>query len=112
MVAGIVLVALGMKTTIGHVGDPLDVVPAAALLGGAALYLLAHVAFRLRNVRTFNVHRSFCAVALVALIPAAVAVPALVSLAGLAVVLSGLLIYETVRFAQARERVRHQPEAG
>ena len=28
--------------------------PTFALLGGAALYLLAHVAFRLRNVHTLN----------------------------------------------------------
>ena len=34
MVAGIVLVALGLKTTIGHVDDHLHAVPAFALLGG------------------------------------------------------------------------------
>ena len=34
MVAGIVLAALGLKTTLAHVGDPLHVVPAAALVGG------------------------------------------------------------------------------
>ncbi|HEX5621915.1 MAG TPA: low temperature requirement protein A, partial [Solirubrobacteraceae bacterium] len=50
MVAGIVLIALGLKKTIEHVDDPLKLVPAAALLGGAAIYLLAHVAFRWRNV--------------------------------------------------------------
>ena len=46
MVAGIVLVALGLKKTLGHVGDPLDTVPAFALLAGVALYLLGLVAFR------------------------------------------------------------------
>jgi len=46
MVAGIVLVALGMKKTLGDIEEPLELVPAAALLGGAAMYLLAHVAFR------------------------------------------------------------------
>ena len=40
MVAGIILVALGMKKTLGHVDDPLEVVPAFALLGGMACYLL------------------------------------------------------------------------
>src|SRR5689334_8723918 len=44
MVAGIVLVALGIEQTLAHVGKHLHVVPAAALFGGAALYLLAHVA--------------------------------------------------------------------
>ncbi len=57
MVAGIVLLALGLKKTLGHVEDPLKLVPAVALLGGTALYLLAHVAFRWRNIHTFNVHR-------------------------------------------------------
>ena len=46
MVAGIVLLALGLKKTLEHVDDPLKVVPAAALLGGLAVYLLAHVVFR------------------------------------------------------------------
>jgi len=41
MVAAIVLIALGMKSTLAHVGDPLGWEPAAALVGGAALYLLA-----------------------------------------------------------------------
>ena len=36
MVAGIVLVALGLKTTIGHFDDHLHAVPAFALLGGVA----------------------------------------------------------------------------
>ena len=52
MVAGIVLVALGLKKTIGHFDDHLDTVPAFALLGGVALYLLGHVAFRYRHVHT------------------------------------------------------------
>ena len=51
MVAGIVLVALGLKKTIGHFDDHLDAVPAFALLGGLAIYLLGHVAFRYRHVQ-------------------------------------------------------------
>ena len=57
MVAGIVLLALGMKKTLGTSSDPLKVVPAAALLGGTAMYLLAHVAFRWRNVHRFSRQR-------------------------------------------------------
>ncbi|HET6642468.1 MAG TPA: low temperature requirement protein A [Gaiellaceae bacterium] len=108
MVAGIVLLALGLKTTLAHVGDPLDVVPATALLGGAAVYLLAHVAFRLRNLRTLNRQRLVCAVLLLALIPVGVELPALATLALLAGVLTVLIGYEAVRFAEARDRVRHQ----
>ena len=34
MIAGIVLIALGVKKTAGHVDEPLDTVPAVALFGG------------------------------------------------------------------------------
>ncbi len=108
MVAGIVLLALGMKKTLGDTGDPLKVVTASAMLGGTALYLLAHVAFRLRNVGTLNRQRLACAVLLVALIPVAVEVPALATLAILAAIVAALIAYEAVRFAEARDRIRHE----
>ncbi|HET8526688.1 MAG TPA: low temperature requirement protein A, partial [Actinomycetota bacterium] len=50
MIAGIVLFALGLKTTIAHVGEPLGAVPAAALCGGLAVYFLTHVVQRIRLV--------------------------------------------------------------
>ncbi len=56
MIAGIILFALGAKKTLAHVGDALDTVPAVGLCGGIAMYLLAHVAFRLRNVHTSTRH--------------------------------------------------------
>jgi low temperature requirement protein LtrA len=108
MVAGIVLVALGMKKSLEHVGDPLKLEPSVALLGGTALYLLAHVAFRWRNVHRFSVQRIACAIVLVALIPMAVEVPALVTLVVIAGLLAALIAYESVRFAELRERLRHQ----
>jgi low temperature requirement protein LtrA len=108
MVAGIVLLALGLKKTIAHVEDPLELVPAAATLGGTALYLLAHVAFRWRNVHRFSTQRLLCAVLLVALVPAAVELPALATLGILAAVLTVLIAYEAARFAELRERLRHQ----
>lgn len=110
MVAGIGLVALGMKETLAHVSDPLRLVPTAALLGGAALYLLAHVAFRLRNVHTLNRRRLGLALVLLALIPALDTRPALVPLAFLAAALSLLIAYETRVYGEARQRVRH-PDA-
>ncbi|HEY3552068.1 MAG TPA: low temperature requirement protein A, partial [Solirubrobacterales bacterium] len=57
LVAGIVLMAFGMKVTIGHHAEHLDDVPAFALLGGLAIYLLGLVAFRYRHVHTLNRHR-------------------------------------------------------
>jgi low temperature requirement protein LtrA len=108
MVAGIVLLALGLKKTLGDVGDALGTVPATAMLGGAAVYLLAHVAFRLRNVHSLNGQRLACAVLLLALIPIGAELPALATLGILAAVLTALIAYEALRFAEARDRVRHQ----
>jgi len=108
MIAGIALLAVGLKITIAHVGDELKVVPATALLGGAALYLLAHVAFRLRNVHTLSVRRLLCAGVLLALIPAAVRLPALTTLGILAGLLAALIAYEAIRYAESRDRIRHQ----
>jgi low temperature requirement protein LtrA len=108
MVAGVVLLALGLKKTLGSVGDPLELVPALAMLGGPAVYLLAHVAFRLRNVGTFNPHRLACAAVLVALLPLGIELPSLATLGILTGVLGALVVYEAVRFSEARDRVRHR----
>jgi low temperature requirement protein LtrA len=108
MIAGIALVAVGLTVTLAHVGEELALVPATALLGGAALYLLAHVAFRLRNMHTLSVRRLVCAVVLLALLPAAVSLPALATLGILAGLLSALIAYEAIRYAESRDRVRHQ----
>jgi low temperature requirement protein LtrA len=109
MVAGIALLAAGLKRTLGRVEDPLTLVPAAALLGGAAMYLLAHVAFRLRNARTLSGRRLVCGLLLIALVPLTVELklPSLATLGILASVLSAMIAYEALRFAEARERVRH-----
>lgn len=108
MVAGIVLVALGLKKTFVGVDHPLGVVADFAMLGGAALYLLAHVAFRLRNVHRLSVQRLVCAAILVALIPlsAAIRPAALIELGLLAALLCAVVAYETPRFAELRERLR------
>ena len=106
MVAGIVLAALGLKKTLAGVGEELDTVTAFAMLGGTAVYLLGHVAHRLRNVRTVNKHRLVCAVVALALIPLAVELPALVTLAILAAVIWALIALESIRFAGSRERAQ------
>jgi low temperature requirement protein LtrA len=109
MIAGIALLAVGLKLTLADVEGRLKLVPAAALLGGAALYLLAHVAFRLRNMHTLSRRRLVCASVLLALVPVTVAlgVSSLATLAILAAVLTLLIVYEALRFADARDRVRH-----
>lgn len=102
MIAGIVLLALGIKKVLLHSDEPLKLVPAVALCAGPALYLLGHIAFRLRNVGTLNRQRLAVAVVLVALIPVAHAVDALPALGLVTLVLVALVIYEHVRFADHR----------
>lgn len=110
MVAGIALVAVGVKRTLTHVDAPLQLIPAAAMLGGAACYLLAHVAFRWRNIHRLNRQRLLCAAVLLAMLALEVTVapPALVTLGALALVLILLVVYETLTLAELRARLRHQ----
>ena len=114
MVAGIALVAVGMKRTLPHVGDPLGIVAATAMLGGAAMYLLAHVAFRWRNIHTLNRQRLFCALLLCAMLAGEVALkpPSLATLGALAALLTMLIVYEASRFADLRDHIRHELARG
>jgi low temperature requirement protein LtrA len=107
MVAGIVLIALGLKTTIAHVDEPLGPEIAFALVGGLAIYLLAHVAFRYRNIRSINRQRLVLALVLLALVPVADRPDAVVTLAGVTALMCALITYEAVRFADGRDQVRH-----
>jgi low temperature requirement protein LtrA len=111
MVAGIVLVALGLKKALGHVEDPLKVVPAFALLGGLAVYLLGLVAFRYRHVHTLNRQRLALAVVLFALLPAAVELSPLAILALIDVLIWVMILYETRSYGEGRSRLRHEAAA-
>jgi low temperature requirement protein LtrA len=108
MVAGIVLVALGLKKTLGHVSDSLDTVLAFALLGGVAFYLLGLVAFRYRHIHSVNRRRLVLALVLFALIPAAVELPALATLALVTALMCALIAYDTIAYGEGRDRVRHE----
>ena len=107
MIAGIVLFALGLKTTVDHVGEPLDTVPAVALSGGAALYLLGHIAFLLRTTGRVFRRRTIGAAVLLALIPVVVAIPALAALALVSAVCAFVVAYEAIRHREHRVQVRH-----
>ena len=106
MVAGIVLFAFAMKTTLAHVGDELDTIPALGLCGGPALYLFAYVALRVRVSRTFGGGRLVAAVACALLWPIAVVVSALVALSLVAAVWIALHAYEIIWWREARARTR------
>ena len=107
IVAGVVLFALGLKTTLGNVGETLDAVPAVGLCGGAALYLLGHIAFLFRATGYLFRRRTIGTIVLLALIPVAVAIPALAALALVSAVCSLIVAYEALRYREQRLQLRH-----
>jgi low temperature requirement protein LtrA len=107
MVAGIVIFAFGVKVTLAHVHAHLASLPAAALTGGVALYLVALSALKRRNIGTWNYPRLVAAAVLACLAPVATQIPALASLALVAAVACALVAYETWRYAESRDRIRH-----
>lgn len=116
MVAGIILLALGFKKVLAYVGDdthhrltdPLHGLGLLALYGGVIVYLLGHVGFRLRNMRSVNWPRVATTVLLALLLPVADHLPALVALGLLAVVCAGMVGAEVVLFGEARRALRDE----
>jgi low temperature requirement protein LtrA len=116
MVAGIALVALGIEQVLELVGDTtdgeltqgLDVLPLVALYGGVAVFLIAHVAFKYRTWHHVSVRRLVVAAVIFALLPLAMELPALLALGLLTAVLVAMIGSEAVRYAEAREQVRHE----
>ncbi len=119
MIAGIVLLALGLKKVLEFVGDGVDhdlsdslpVLPLAAMYVGVALFVVAQVAFKFRVLRAVTVHRTVVAALVLALVPVAAELPALAALGLLAAVMAGMIAFEALRYAEAREQVRHEGEA-
>ena len=114
MIVGIIYLALGLKKVAQYVADseehslldPLKGTALWALYGGVALYLLAHLAFRLRNIGSINRPRAVTAVLLVVAPLGAQYLPALAALGLLALLLGGLIAFEVVHYADARAAVR------
>jgi low temperature requirement protein LtrA len=106
LVGGIVVFAMGLRRTLLDVDARLDVVPAVALLGGVALYLLALTAVKWRSLGSIRLLRPLTAVGILAILPAALAVPAL---AALGMVTAGAwlpIAVELIRQPDARRRAR------
>jgi low temperature requirement protein LtrA len=106
MVAGIVLFAFGMRTTLAHVHAHLHLIPALALCGGSALYLLAYVGLRWRVSHSLSRGRSVAAAAFAASVAIALVVPALATVALVAAIWIGLHTYELIWWREERARRR------
>jgi low temperature requirement protein LtrA len=107
MVAGIVIFAFGVKVTLAYVHAHLASLPAVALTGGVALYLVALSGLKRRNIGSWNYPRLVASALLAGVAPLATQIPALASLALVAAIACGLVAYETVRYAESRDRIRH-----
>jgi low temperature requirement protein LtrA len=115
MIAGIVLLALGVKKTMALVGEePVELwgqvkpIAAVALAGGVALYLLGHLLFRRRMDHSWSRPRAVTAVACLVLAALAPTLPTLVLLVAVVVVLCILVNYEYRRMGWYSYRLRHQ----
>jgi len=114
MIAGIILLSLGLKKVLGYVGgddghswvDPLYGVPLIALYGGVALFLLAHTGFRLRTTGVVEWPRLVAVLVLLAAMPAVASLPSLVTLAVLTALVAALVGFESLRYPEQRNRVR------
>lgn len=107
MVAGVILSAVGDELTIAQPTDALPAAEAAAIVGGPALYLLAHVLFRLRMAGSVSWKRLLGAIACVAVGFAWAVAPALVVTALVVAVLVGVI--GTEQISAARRRARREP---
>jgi low temperature requirement protein LtrA len=90
LVAGIIIFAVGVRFVVRTADASLAVGPRLALCGGVALYLVGHVAFRLRMVGTLGCEKLVVAVLLAALVALGGSVVAW-ALAGLIAFLIGAL---------------------
>jgi low temperature requirement protein LtrA len=107
IVAGIILVALGVKKAIAHAGHALEQVPAIALYGGLALYFFGHLVFRGRTHGGVDRPRLLVTALLGGGIALGTRIPAIASLAVCAGVCCGLVAWETVVDRERRRRLRH-----
>ena len=112
LVAGIVLVAFGLHEALEHSSDPLETVPAF----GAARRHRRLPAGPRRGPAARRPHaqrqRLVLAIVLLALIPAAAHVAALVTITAAAVLLAAMIAYETRRYGSGRGRIRHEFAVG
>jgi low temperature requirement protein LtrA len=94
MLLGVIVIAAGVKKSIGHVGDPLGIGPALALAGGVASYLAGDVAFRrVLGIRPVG-HRTAAALLALGTVPLGLWLAAGVQLLGLVAVLVATLAAE------------------
>jgi low temperature requirement protein LtrA len=94
MLLGIVAIAAGLKTAIGHPGTTLTAGPAVALAGGVTLFLAGDVLFRWVLRTGIPWYRAAAAAAALAAWPVATAVDAAAGIALLTAIVAAALVLE------------------
>lgn len=115
MIAGVILLALGLKKVLEYVGDsehhqlddPLKGIGLYALFFGVVIYLLGHVGFKWRTKHVVGISRLVTAVLAIVAVPLMTKVPALGQLAVLTALVAGLAAFESIRYARERDELRH-----
>ena len=100
-ISAIIAVADGTATVVAHPDRPLDTAAASLLFGGCALYLAAFGYTRWRMFRSWATTRLGASLAVIALLPAAIHLPAL---GALGLLLAVVLSLNVVEF----QRVKHR----
>ncbi len=107
IVAGIMVAAVGDELVIAHPTDRLDGAELAAVVGGPVLYLLGHVAFRVRMTGSVSVKRLAAAVACACAGVLGLWLDAIWVATVVLAILVALIVWEQV--AGARRRARGEP---
>jgi low temperature requirement protein LtrA len=109
IVAGIILTAVGDEIVIAHPTDELSDAELVAVVSGPALYLLAHVALRLRMSGTISGRRLAAALACLAIGAIGTFAPALVVAALLLGVLVAVIVADHVTAERRARRGEPSP---
>jgi low temperature requirement protein LtrA len=108
LVAGIIVAAVGDELVIAHPGEGLSAAELACVAGGPAIYLLGHVALRLRMAGSVSRTRLAAAAACVVVGVAAAPLPGL----AVAAMVTGVMVVLIASEALSAHRSRLRGEAG
>jgi low temperature requirement protein LtrA len=109
IVAGIIIFAVGINFVVHAVDKPLRDSARLALCGGVALYLIGHVAFRLRLLGSFGYEKAVVAVALLVLYGLGSGLPAWAVAGAVAALVAALCAVETSADRRTQEDEPDRP---
>lgn len=94
LVGGIIFSALGIEELVAHLGRSPELIPAVALYGGGALFLVGRGVFQWRETDHISVVGLIVAVVICLSIPLGTRLPGLTALGFIFILFAGLVTYE------------------